>query len=52
MKKMSQKHNKGIIHAQQCILKPDLTDNDYSGLVNFTRTERKYFNGDGKLLMD
>ena len=52
LKKMTKQRNKGIIHAQQCILKPDLTDNDYSGLVNFTHTKRKYFDGDRKLLMD
>jgi len=50
--KMTKQHNKGIIHAQQCIMKPELTDEDYLGLLNFTRTEKKYFNGEGKILMD
>ena len=52
IKKTMKQRNKGIIHAQQCILKPDLTDDDYTGLVNFTRTNKQYFNGDGKLLME
>ena len=29
VKKMTKQRNKGIIHAQQCIMKPELTDEDY-----------------------
>jgi hypothetical protein len=52
VKKMTKQRNTGIIHAQQCIMKPELTNEDYLGLVNFTRTERKYFNTEGNVLMD
>ena len=41
LKKMIKQYNKGIIHSQQCIIKPELTDEDYSGLVNLTRTDKK-----------
>ena len=33
-------------------MKPELSNKDYLGLVNFTCTERKYFNGEGNILMD
>jgi hypothetical protein len=41
LKKITKQRNKGIIHSQQCIIKPELTDEDYSGLVNFTHTDKK-----------
>ena len=48
---MTKHRNKSIIHAKQCILKPDLTDDGCSGLENFTSANRKYLNRDRQLLL-